>query len=198
MVRESLLLCFPLQPVGLPERALQSATPGRSPPGLRGHLFDSRTCTRSHPLVGLSFGSTAKRLVMDAERKEHRGAGAEAALPQGAGRPPTWRPSPSRRAPSWADRPCASSVLWPSARRSPRSPSRSRLARSTPHLTSLWTQADLRYPNIFAHFFTRHHRPFSRCGPNSSAESGLPGKTAGLFTRQSTRAMDSIQTSNDE
>ena len=87
LVRESLLLCFPLQPVGLPERALQSATPGRSPPGLRGHLFDSRTCTRSHPLVGLSFGSTAKRLVMDAERKEHRGAGAEAALPQGAGLP---------------------------------------------------------------------------------------------------------------
>ena len=93
--RESLLLSFPLQPVGLLERALQPASPSRSPSGLRGQPFCSRTCTRSRPPAGPSearpSGSTWVKSAMSAE------AGAAVALPQGAGRPPPRRDAIPRR-----------------------------------------------------------------------------------------------------
>ena len=96
-----------------------------------------------------AFGSTAKRLDMDADRKERRGRSCSRS-PIGRRPPaaPSWRPSPSRRAPSWADRPHAFSVPWPSARRSSRSPSRSRLARPSPRQRSSWLDQPRRLPTV--------------------------------------------------
>ena len=96
-VRESLLLSFPLQPVGLLERALQPASPSRSPSGLRGQPFCSikDMYPGSRPPAGPSearpSGSSWVKSAMSAE------AGAAVALPQGTGRPPPGRGALPRR-----------------------------------------------------------------------------------------------------
>ena len=95
MVRESLLLSFPLQPVGLLERALQPASPGRSPSGLRGQRFCSRTCTRSRLPAGPSGARPSGSIWVESAVSAE--AGAAVALPQVAGRPPPCRDALPRR-----------------------------------------------------------------------------------------------------